>query len=91
MVKTNFKKLRHISVLVLWNGLNNIYDDIVFDLFNSTDMLLHNYVQHVKYLPSVTKNCELYYSLNVSTKTETCRSILKLVLTKVIVFEILKC
>jgi len=91
LVKTNFKKLRHISVLVLWNGLNNIYDDIVFDLFNSTDMLLHNYVQHVKCLPSVTKNCELYYSLNVSTKTETCRSFLKLVLTKVIVFEVLKC
>ena len=37
-------------------------------------MLLHNYVQREKCLPSVTKNYELYYSL----KTETCRSFLKI-------------
>jgi len=42
----------------LLNGLNNILDDIFFDLFNITDMLLHNYVQHEKCLPSVTKNYE---------------------------------
>jgi len=40
----------------LWNGLYNIYDDIVFDLFNITDMLLHNYLQHETCSPSVTKN-----------------------------------
>ena len=28
-------------------------------------MLLHNYVQHEKYLPSVIKNYELYYSLKM--------------------------
>jgi len=47
------------------NGLNNIFDDIVFDLFKITDMLPHNYVQHEKCLPSVTKNYELYYSLKM--------------------------
>jgi len=40
-------------------------DDIFFDLFNITDMLLHNYVQQEKCLPSVTKNNELYYSLKM--------------------------
>jgi hypothetical protein len=47
------------------NGLNNTLDDIFFDLFNITDMLLHNYVQHERCLPSVTKNYELYYSLKM--------------------------
>ena len=28
-------------------------------------MLLHNYVQHEKCLPSVTKNYEIYYSLKM--------------------------
>ena len=31
-------------------------------------MLLHNYVQHEKCLPSVTKNYELYYSLKMVNK-----------------------
>ena len=34
--------------ILLWNGLNNIFNDIAFDLFNITEMLLHNYVQHEK-------------------------------------------
>jgi len=46
-------------------GLNNVLDDNYFDLFKITDMLLHNYVQHEKSLPSVTKNYELYYSLKM--------------------------
>ena len=28
-------------------------------------MLLHNYMQHENFLPSVTKNYELYYSLKM--------------------------
>ena len=35
------------------------------DLTYTIHMLLHNYVQHEKCLPSVTKNYELYYSLKM--------------------------
>jgi hypothetical protein len=63
---TNIKETQpkqYVSKKQIWsplfNGLNNILNNIYFDLFKITDMLLHNYVQHEKCLPSVTKNYEL--------------------------------
>ena len=49
-------------------------------------MLLHNYVQHEKCLPSVTKNYELYYYLKMVDLDRNMSEFLKLVLTKVNVF-----
>ena len=62
------------------------------DLFNITDMLLHNYVQHEKYYLKVTKNYELYYSLKMVNQDRNMSEFFKnLFLTKVIVFKVLRC
>jgi len=47
---------------VILNKPKKIY---FFYLFKITDVLLHNYVQHEKRLPSVTKNYEPYYSVKM--------------------------
>jgi len=56
-------------------------------------MLLHNYVQHVKCLPPVTKNYELYYLLpeDGQLRPKYVGVFTKLFLTKVIVFKVLIC
>ena len=55
-------------------------------------MLPHNYVQHEKCLPSVTKNYELYHSLKMVNEDRNMSEFLKkkLVLTKVIVLKFFK-
>ena len=59
-IKLNQKRYRQIYYLI-----HSTKGDKISLLFHIRDTLLHNYVQHEKCLPSVTKNYELYYSLKM--------------------------